>query len=105
MRYSVFPCSYRYIYYYKNTERENKMNNKRIIKTTSAIALLLSLSLTACGTQDLSLIHISYPSEKYGYIIPVSSDQTSMVATFKEKPTMEVAKEYIAQGCLLYTSS
>ena len=56
MRYSVFPCSYRYIYYYKNTERENKMNNKRIIKTISAIALLLSLSLTACGTQDTQLL-------------------------------------------------
>ena len=28
------------------------MNNKRMIKATSAIALLLSLSLTACGTQD-----------------------------------------------------
>ena len=46
----------RYIYYYKNTERENKMNNKRIINTTSAIALLLSLSLTACGTQDTQLL-------------------------------------------------
>lgn len=56
MRYSAFPYSYRYIYYYKNTERENKMNNKRIIKTTSAIALLLSLSLTACGTQDTQLL-------------------------------------------------
>ncbi len=44
------------IYYYKNTERENKMNNKRIIKTISAIALLLSLSLTACGTQDTQLL-------------------------------------------------
>lgn len=56
MRYSVFPCSYRYIYHHKNTERENKMNNKRIIKTISAIALLLSLSLTACGTQDTQLL-------------------------------------------------
>lgn len=56
MRYSVFPYYCRYIYYYKNTERENKMNNKRIIKTTSAIALLLSLSLTACGTQDTQLL-------------------------------------------------
>lgn len=56
MRYSVFLCSCRYMYYYKNTERENKMNNKRIIKTTSAIALLLSLSLTACGTQDTQLL-------------------------------------------------
>ena len=54
------------------------------------------------GEANLVLMGIepTYPSEKYGYIIPVSSDQTSMVATFKEKPTMEVAKEYIAQGAL-----
>lgn len=32
------------------------MNNKRIIKITSAIALLLSLSLIACGTQDTQLL-------------------------------------------------
>lgn len=32
------------------------MNNQRIIKTISAIALLLSLSLTACGTQDTQLL-------------------------------------------------
>ena len=32
------------------------MNNKRIIKTISAIALLLSLALTACGTQDTQLL-------------------------------------------------
>lgn len=62
MRYSAFPCSYRYIYYYKNTERENKMNNKRIIKTISAIALLLSLSLTACGTQDTQLLTVTEES-------------------------------------------
>jgi hypothetical protein len=58
----AFPCSYRYIYYYKNTERENKMNNKRIIKTISAIALLLSLSLTACGTQDTQLLTVTEES-------------------------------------------
>ena len=34
------------------------MNNKRIIKTTSAIALLLSLSLTACGTQDTQILTV-----------------------------------------------
>lgn len=54
------------------------------------------------GEANLVLMGIepTYPSEKYGYIIPVSSGQISMVATFKEKPTMEVAKEYIAQGAL-----
>ena len=45
-------------------------------------------------------IEPTYPSEKYGYIIPATSEQTAMVSTFKEKPTMEVAKEYISQGAL-----
>lgn len=54
------------------------------------------------GEANLVLMGIepTYPSEKYGYIIPKSSDETAMVATFKEKPTAEVAKEYIAQGAL-----
>lgn len=40
------------------------------------------------------------PSEKYGYIIPVSSDKISKVSTFKEKPDVSVAEEYIKQGAL-----
>ena len=54
------------------------------------------------GEANLVLMGIepTYPSEKYGYIIPKSSDETAMVATFKEKPTAEVAKEYIALGAL-----
>lgn len=40
------------------------------------------------------------PSEKYGYIIPVSKEDVSDVKEFKEKPTEEVAKGYIAQGAL-----
>lgn len=40
----------------KIQKEKMKMNNKRMIKTTSAIALLLSLSLTACGTQDTQLL-------------------------------------------------
>lgn len=42
----------------------------------------------------------TYPSEKYGYIIPKSKENVSMVSMFKEKPTQDVAKEYIAQGAL-----
>lgn len=42
----------------------------------------------------------TYPSEKYGYIIPESKENVSMVSMFKEKPTQDVAKEYIAQGAL-----
>ena len=42
----------------------------------------------------------SYPSEKYGYIIPESTDNVSSVSTFKEKPDVKTAEEYIAQGAL-----
>lgn len=54
------------------------------------------------GEANLVLMGIepTYPSEKYGYIIPMSKDFTADVETFKEKPTEAVAKEYIAQGAL-----
>lgn len=66
-------------------------------------AALKQLSVQADkGEANLVLMGIepTYPSEKYGYIIPASSERTAMVAAFKEKPSMEVAKEYIAQGAL-----
>ena len=54
------------------------------------------------GEANLVLMGIepTYPSEKYGYIIPQSAEHTSMVSTFKEKPDTETAKEYIAKGAL-----
>lgn len=50
----------------------------------------------------LSLMGIqpTYPSEKYGYIIPENKEKISKVKMFKEKPKVEVAKEYIRQGAL-----
>ena len=45
-------------------------------------------------------IEPTYPSEKYGYIIPKSKENVSEVSMFKEKPTAEVAEEYISQGAL-----
>ncbi len=42
----------------------------------------------------------SYPSEKYGYIIPESTDNISSVSEFKEKPDVKTAEEYIVQGAL-----
>ena len=45
-------------------------------------------------------IRPTYPSEKYGYIIPVSEETVSRVSVFREKPDMETAKQYIAQGGL-----
>lgn len=54
------------------------------------------------GEANLVLMGIepTYPSEKYGYIIPETDKATSFVKTFKEKPTTEVAKQYISQGAL-----
>lgn len=54
------------------------------------------------GEANLVLMGIepTYPSEKYGYIIPASKDQTAMVSTFKEKPIKQIAEEYIRQGAL-----
>ena len=54
------------------------------------------------GEANLVLMGIepTYPSEKYGYIIPEGKEETSKVKTFKEKPTADVAAQYIAQGAL-----
>ncbi|MED9970010.1 MAG: sugar phosphate nucleotidyltransferase [Ruminococcus sp.] len=54
------------------------------------------------GEANLVLMGIepTYPSEKYGYIIPVSKDEVSAVSTFKEKPDTKTAESYIAQGAL-----
>lgn len=56
----------------------------------------------AVSSANLVLMGIepTYPSEKYGYIIPVGKEQISKVSMFKEKPTQEVAKDYIAKGAL-----
>ena len=49
------------------------------------------------GQQNLTLMGIkpTYPSEKYGYIIPRNGS-----VDFKEKPELAAAKEYIKQGAL-----
>ncbi len=54
------------------------------------------------GEANLVLMGIepTYPSEKYGYIVPSTKDNVSIVSAFKEKPTVDVAKEYIEQGAL-----
>lgn len=54
------------------------------------------------GEANLVLMGIepTYPSEKYGYIIPADKEQVSSVKTFKEKPDEETAKKYITQGAL-----
>lgn len=45
-------------------------------------------------------IQPTYPSEKYGYIIPKDGKDVSDVAEFKEKPDKETAKKYIDNNAL-----
>ena len=54
------------------------------------------------GMSNLTLMGITptYPSEKYGYIIPQTRDDISLVKTFKEKPDIHDAKKYINMGAL-----
>ena len=54
------------------------------------------------GEANLVLMGIepTYPSEKYGYIIPKDKANTSEVLKFKEKPDVESAMGYIKQGAL-----
>lgn len=54
------------------------------------------------GEANLVLMGIepTYPSEKYGYIIPQDKAPVSLVDMFKEKPDAQTAREYIAQGAL-----
>ncbi len=54
------------------------------------------------GTSKLTLMGIepTVPSDKYGYIIPESSEKIAKVKEFKEKPLVETAKEYLKLGAL-----
>ena len=54
------------------------------------------------GEANLVLVGIepTYPSEKYGYIIPASKSGISAVTTFREKPDVRTAERYISQGAL-----
>lgn len=58
--------------------------------------------LAEAGEANLVLMGIepTYPSEKYGYIIPRSKDAVSHVDCFREKPDAATAAEYISQGAL-----
>ena len=55
-----------------------------------------------CSDANLVLMGVepTYPSMKYGYIIPDSKEQISTVSNFKEKPDVETAKAYLKQGAL-----
>lgn len=65
-------------------------------------ALKKLAELTDRGTAKLVLMGMepTYPSGKYGYIVPESKDIVAPVSAFKEKPDVETAKKYIKDGAL-----
>lgn len=72
------------------------------VENTYFEALKELSALAAKGEANLVLMGIqpTYPSEKYGYIIPAVKENVSKVLTFKEKPDIPTATEYINQGAL-----
>lgn len=64
------------------------------LRSLSNLALKGDANLTLLGMEP------TYPSEKYGYIIPESKDEISKVKEFKEKPDVRTAEEYIKIGAL-----
>lgn len=53
-------------------------------------------------TANITLMGVepTYPSEKYGYIIPETAEEISKVREFKEKPDAETAKKYLSKNAL-----
>lgn len=67
------------------------------VKTLQELAEYGDANLTLMGVET------TYPSQKYGYIIPENGENVSKVKEFKEKPDIESAKKYIAQ-CALWNA-
>ena len=65
-----------------------------------AFAELASLAEKDENNLVLMGIEPTYPSEKYGYIIPNGAEKVSTVSMFKEKPDAITAEQYIKQGAL-----
>ena len=59
-------------------------------------------TLAQQGEANLTLMGIdpTYPSEKYGYIMPLDQNKRSRVSGFKEKPDAATAQKYIDDGGL-----
>lgn len=70
------------------------------IHTTKQLKLWQELAEQGNANLTLMGIEPTYPSEKYGYIIPERGDNVSKVKEFKEKPDVETAKKYLAQSAL-----
>ena len=69
-------------------------------KYFQAFGELISLAEKEDNNLVLMGIEPTYPSEKYGYIIPDGTAKISTVSMFKEKPDAVTAEQYIKQGAL-----
>lgn len=65
-----------------------------------ALKKLYDLANNSDSKLMLMGIDPTYPSEKFGYIIPKTNEPVSKVDSFKEKPSKEVAKQYIKNNAL-----
>lgn len=65
-----------------------------------AVYKLSQLAGEGAGNLTLMGVEPTYPSTKFGYIIPAQSGCVSKVTAFKEKPDEATAAEYIARGAL-----
>lgn len=66
----------------------------------AAVKRLWQLAKDGIANLVLMGIDPTYPSEKYGYIIPTDNSAVAKVSTFKEKPDAATAQQYIEQGGL-----
>lgn len=66
---------------------ENLIKLEDIVKTKDTNIALMGINPT-------------YPSEKYGYIIPKTNQEISDVKSFKEKPDKKTAEQYIKENAL-----
>lgn len=64
------------------------------VKTLQKMAEQSDTNITLMGIEP------TYPSEKYGYIIPENGNNISNVKEFKEKPDIETAKKYLKKNAL-----
>lgn len=65
-----------------------------LLQKLEGLCLMENVNIALMG------IEASYPSEKYGYIIPEDNNYISKVKAFKEKPDKETAENYIKNGAL-----
>ena len=66
----------------------------------AAVHQLTQLVGTGAGELMLMGVEPTYPSEKYGYILPQNKETVSHVLSFCEKPDADAAQRYIDEGAL-----